>query len=63
MNKEEILEKLREKNLEILEILCSYASENDLAIAIGSEYISQDDSATIDAIDTICKIFDLFAEE
>ena len=47
----------------ISELITKYASKHDLAKSCGSEYIYQSDSAQVDAIELVSKIFDLYASQ
>ena len=45
-------------NEEVMVLLAEYIEKHPLAIELGSEYISQDDEAQVDAIQLVCDIFD-----
>lgn len=47
----------------IIGLIKQYSNNHDLAEECGSEYIQQNDSARIDAIELVCDIFDLYANE
>ena len=47
----------------IMELIDKYAEAYKSAKTCGREYISQDDSATMDAFELVCDIFDLYAKE
>lgn len=47
----------------IMKLIESYAKKHDLAKVCGSEFIYQSDSAQVDAIQLVCDIFDLYADE
>ena len=64
---EEILEEnvmgpIEEQKEKIIKLIDTYAKKHELAKALGSEYISQDDKAQVDAINLIGRIFDLFVD-
>lgn len=47
----------------IMQLINEYGVEHDLALTCGAEYIMQSDEAQEDALDLVCKIFDLLSEE
>ena len=57
---EKIISKREEKIMMLIE---DYADKHELAKECGGEYIGQSDSAQIDAIELVCDIFDLFAND
>lgn len=48
---------------EILKLIDEYAKVHSSAKSCGREYISQDDSAQIDALDLVCDIFELYKKQ
>lgn len=44
-------------------LIDDYATRHPLAKECGGEYIYQSDSAQVDAIELVSKIFDLYTEE
>lgn len=44
---------------DVMRLIEEYAEKHPLALEIGSEYIAQDDKATVDALELIYKIFDV----
>lgn len=48
--------RIDKENLMVL--INEYAEIHPLAVECGSEYISQDDDAQVDAIELVCMIFD-----
>lgn len=47
----------------IMKLIEEYAEKHDLAKECGGEYIGQSDEAQVDAIELVCNIFDLYANE
>lgn len=51
------------QNIKIRKLINTYAEKHELAKVLGSEYISQEDEAQVDAIELVCDIFDLYTNE
>ena len=47
----------------IMNLIMRFGEKHDLALECGAEYISQSDSAQVDAIELVCDIFDLISSD
>ena len=59
---EDVIGPVVEQKEKIIKLIDTYAEKHKLAKALGSEYISQDDKAQVDAIELVGRIFDLFVD-
>ena len=51
------------QKIKIIKLIDAYAEKHELAKVLGSEYISQEDKAQVDAIELVERIFDLYTNE
>lgn len=47
------------QQIEIEKLIGKYINKHPTALSCGSEYIMQDDKAQVDALDLVCKFFDI----
>ena len=59
---EDVIGPVVEQKEKIIKLIDTYAEKHELAKALGSEYINQDDKAQVDAINLVGRIFDLFVD-
>ena len=59
---EDVIGPVVEQKEKIIKLIDTYAEKHELAKVLGSEYISQDDKAQVDAIELVERIFDLFVD-
>ena len=59
---EDVIGSVVEQKEKIIKLIDTYAEKHELAKVLGSEYISQDDKAQVDAINLVGRIFDLFVD-
>lgn len=59
---EDVIGPVEEQKEKIIKLIDIYAEKHELAKVLGSEYISQNDKAQVDAINLVGRIFDLFVD-
>ena len=59
---EDVIGQVVEQKEKIIKLIDTYSEKHELAKVLGSEYISQDDKAQVDAIELVGRIFDLFVD-
>ena len=59
---EDVIGPDEEQKEKIIKLIDIYAEKHELAKILGSEYISQNDKAQVDAINLVGRIFDLFVD-